>query len=137
MTFTSVQQHALALMSAGGTAVAAAQAVGVHRNTIGNWLRLPEFREALARAADGQAQAWTRQVESLSAQAVDAIRLILADPLTPPATRLRAALAVRGVDTAVPKKAQPCTTPHHAPGRNHLCPCGSGKKYKRCCLSSQ
>src|SRR5579872_192768 len=22
----------------------------------------------------------------------------------------------------------------HRPGRNDLCPCGSGKKYKRCCL---
>src|SRR5579884_2177083 len=24
----------------------------------------------------------------------------------------------------------------HPPGRNDPCPCGSGKKYKRCCLST-
>ncbi len=23
------------------------------------------------------------------------------------------------------------------PGRNDLCPCGSGKKYKQCCMTSQ
>ena len=30
--------------------------------------------------------------------------------------------------------AQPIPPHHHKIGRNDLCPCGSGKKYKRCCL---
>ncbi|MDF3856232.1 SEC-C metal-binding domain-containing protein [Paracoccus pantotrophus] len=26
--------------------------------------------------------------------------------------------------------------PHKTPGRNHPCPCGSGRKYKQCCGKS-
>ena len=29
------------------------------------------------------------------------------------------------------------STSHHKPGRNAPCPCGSGKKYKRCCEGKQ
>lgn len=33
---------------------------------------------------------------------------------------------LKGEDAPVQKEA--------APGRNDLCPCGSGKKYKKCCM---
>lgn len=36
---TPTQQRVLALLSTGSTANAAARSVGVHRNTIGNWVR--------------------------------------------------------------------------------------------------
>lgn len=29
---------------------------------------------------------------------------------------------------------QPFRKTHHLPGRNAACPCGSGRKFKRCCL---
>ena len=31
-------------------------------------------------------------------------------------------------------KAEPYTSAHRTVGRNDLCPCGSGKKFKKCCL---
>ena len=92
---TPAQQRALALLSAGSTAAAAAQSVGVHRNTIGNWLRLSIFREALTQAQRDQAQAWRAQAGSLTSQAVGAIQAILADPQAPAALRLQAALGIR------------------------------------------
>ena len=38
-----------------------------------------------------------------------------------------------------PKESQPDATVHVGPkvGRNDPCPCGSGKKYKKCCIDSQ
>ena len=35
-----------------------------------------------------------------------------------------------------PGKARPYRRPHPKIGRNEKCPCGSGKKYKKCCLNS-
>jgi hypothetical protein len=32
-------------------------------------------------------------------------------------------------------RAEPILNPHRHIGRNDLCPCGSGKKYKKCCLA--
>ena len=42
---TAIQQKALALISAGSTIAAAASGMGVHRNTVGNWL-LPKNSSA-------------------------------------------------------------------------------------------
>jgi hypothetical protein len=98
---TPIQQHAIALLSAGSTTTAAASSAGVHRNTIANWLRSPIFRDTLADIRREQNLAWRAQTRSL----------------TP-----RAPVAV------VPKVE---TTPR--PGRNQPCPCGSGRKSKRCC----
>jgi hypothetical protein len=33
--------------------------------------------------------------------------------------------------------AEPYVNPHRGVGRNDPCPCGSGKKYKKCCLAEQ
>ena len=130
---TPAQQRALALLSAGSTAAAAAQSVGVHRNTIGNWLRLSVFREALTQAQRDQAQAWRAQAGSLTSQAVGAIQAILADPQAPAALRLQAALAIRGPQTPEPAAPQPAARI----GRNDPCPCGSGRKFKRCCMPTR
>jgi len=130
---TPAQQRALALLSAGSTAAAAAQSVGVHRNTIGNWLRLSVFREALTQAQRDQAQAWRAQAGSLTSQAVGAIQAILADPQAPAALRLQAALAIRGPRTPEPAAPQPAARI----GRNDPCPCGSGRKFKRCCMPTR
>jgi preprotein translocase subunit SecA len=34
-------------------------------------------------------------------------------------------------------EAEPATPSHQKTGRNDPCPCGSGKKYKRCCLKKR
>jgi hypothetical protein len=137
---TPAQQRVLALLSAGSTATAAAQFVGVHRNTVGNWLRSAAFREALIEIRRDQDLAWREQARPLAPQALGAIQAILADPQAPAAVRLEAALAVQGRLPA--KSPAPSDTPPAAPkpapaqpGRNQPCPCGSGRKFKRCCMS--
>jgi hypothetical protein len=129
---TPAQQRVLALLSAGSTANAAAQAVGVHRNTVGNWGRSSVFRDALIQARRDHDLAWRQQAASLTFQATGAIQAILADPQTPAAVRLQAALGVRGRQPAK----VPVPRPGVSTGRNQLCPCGSGRKFKRCCMSN-
>ncbi len=36
-------------------------------------------------------------------------------------------------DPALPPPVEPIRNDADAPGRNDPCPCGSGRKYKRCC----
>jgi orotate phosphoribosyltransferase-like protein len=129
---TPAQQRALALLSAGFTAAAAARSVGVHRNTVANWLRSSIFREALFQARSDQALAWREQAGSLTPQAIGAIQAILADPQAPAAVRLQAALAIRCHQAPQAPGSQPRTQT----GRNQPCPCGSGRKFKRCCGST-
>jgi uncharacterized protein YchJ len=107
---TQSQYHAIFLMSTGSTAASAARAVGVHRNTICNWQRSEIFRDALAQARTEQTQSWRAQAAARATQAFEAN----------PALCLAAAKAM--------VNASP-----HKPSRNDPCPCGSGKKYKRCC----
>jgi hypothetical protein len=122
---TPAQQRALALLSAGSTKTAAAQFVGVHRNTVGNWLRSAPFRDALTETRREQDLAWRGQTQSLADQA---------------AARLAAALAAQGrPHTKSPLPFKPklaIVQPAGQPSRNQPCPCGSGKKFKRCCMST-
>jgi len=112
-----------------------------------------------------QDQAEALAAEALAAEALAALRAIIADPAVPPAVRVKAAIAmldraaslpplaaVPDVQPSLPvlkccqKNAQPSppvqpSTPLASPlldtkiGRNQSCPCGSGIKFKRCCLS--
>ncbi|GMB01717.1 preprotein translocase subunit SecA [Pelosinus sp. IPA-1] len=54
--------------------------------------------------------------------------------VAPPEDRLQQAHAVHGDDAEEPveKHQQPVVNKDHT-GRNDLCPCGSGQKYKKCC----
>jgi hypothetical protein len=109
---TPAQHRALALISAGSTAAAAAKFVGVHRNTVGNWLRAAPFRDALVEIQRNQLLAWSEQARSLARQPLGSVRAALAPPQAP----------------AIP-------SPAARPSRNQPCPCGSGRKFKRCCIS--
>jgi hypothetical protein len=157
---TPTQETVLSLISAGSTTVAAAEAAGVHRNTILNWRRSSaHFRAALCRAREEKVLFWRDQNEQLAAAAIDALRSILTDPSAPASVRLKAALHVLDRSCAPPifteedeiartignvqSRAQSAQSPQpHAPiltrpaviGRNDCCPCGSGKKFKRCCI---
>jgi hypothetical protein len=170
-TALSAPQHqVLSLLAAGHTLHAAAEAAGVHRNTIHNWRRTsPPFQSASDALAREQSLQWRDEIQSLASLAIDTLRQTLVGADTTPSLRLRAALAVlKHVNTAVsechqPVEAQPGPAPavdtsaeiepqkivhnsaQSAPsetyrrltpktGRNDLCPCGSGQKFKRCCL---
>lgn len=92
---TPVQEKVLALLSAGSTVSAAAEAAGVHRNTIANWrYSSSAFRCALLQAESEKARYWQDQIGALAVQAMDAVRGIVTDPNAPAAVRLKAALSI-------------------------------------------
>ena len=43
---------------------------------------------------------------------------------------------IAAAQNQMPPKTRPIVRDHKKIGRNEPCPCGSGKKYKNCCLSS-
>jgi transposase-like protein len=140
---TASQQQALALISAGSSISDAAHAVGLHRNTLHNWIRsTPDFRQALARAREAAADYWHEQAEQLAPLAIDAIRRLLTQEDTPASVRLKAAQSILAMAMTPPPEplhnvhnsAQPIARTAAKLGRNELCACGSGRKFKRCCL---
>ena len=140
---------------------AAAQA-GVHRNTIANWRRNSLFfREALAEAQYDRALLFRDQTERRLDLALETLDAVLIDPKASPSTRLKAAMFIiekactppparkyppveisevhQQVVRPVHNNAQNAQSPFRREtpkvGRNEPCPCGSGQKYKRCCLN--
>ncbi len=99
--FTPSQNTVLAHINSGQTLQQAAEAAGVHRNTVLNWRRTdPEFQNAWHEAHFDQAMHWRDQVLPLASLAIDTIRQILEDPTVAPSIRLRAALAVQKIVSA-------------------------------------
>ena len=144
---SSVQLDAVVCLAAGNSITAAAQQADVHRATIHNWLKLPDFSTAVAQAQCTYAERLQDKLKEIAGLAVDTIRHTLTAPEISPAVRLRAALAVLDRSLfpkpagTIHEQANP-TTPvdsgHAQPTsagipRNATCPCGSGIKYKRCC----
>ena len=73
-----VQDQIIAALSSGVSLTAAADAAGIHRNTISNWLRISApFRAALAEAQYDRALFIREQAESLADIALQTIREIL------------------------------------------------------------
>ncbi len=56
-------------------------------------------------------------------------------PASPEATSPEANGAEATADPATALSTAPATSPKGQIGRNDACPCGSGKKYKKCCLN--
>jgi hypothetical protein len=146
-SFSPAQQKVLALIATGSSTGAAAAAVGVHRNTVSNWLSIPAFRQAFEQAEADRADYFREQADAMAAEAYAAVRAMLTDPAVPAAVRLKAALAM--IDRAAapgpvfpPEPTVAAENPQNVhnsaqsakPGRNEMCPCGSGIKFKRCCL---
>jgi uncharacterized protein YecA (UPF0149 family) len=136
----------------------AAQQVGVDRNTIANWRRaIPAFNRELEQAMRDRALMNQEHLQALVYDAITALRQILQDEEASSSARLRAAQMVFKMTVAKPE-AEPVAAPQQAaepaqeaesvhklaqrpirllaePGRNSLCPCGSGAKFKRCCAN--
>ena len=92
---TPSQEHVLALISAGSSITAAAQAADIHRNTVHHWITTSsEFRIALLQAREAKAAYWREQAEDLASTAIDTIRAILSDPSHPASVRLKAAQSI-------------------------------------------
>ena len=162
---SSQQLEVIYALSNGVATTAAAEQAGIHRNTIHNWRRnhLP-FQQALADAQYGRALHFREKMEAEADLAIKTLHDLLTDPKTPASTRLKAALAVIQLATTPPapkqqvivpvekvaidnpqpgpppvhnpaQSAQPIRRPDPKTGRNEICPCGSGLKFKRCCLN--
>ncbi len=161
LQLTPEQEKVLAAIIGGATIQAAAEAAGVHRNSVGYWRRTSlRFREALTHAQYDKAIAIREQAETHVADAWAAIHAILNDPKASAGVRLNAAKYIiekastpppaepeavyRMESIAIPlhKDAQTAAqtvnknaqSPTPEVGRNTPCPCGSGLKFKRCCL---
>ncbi len=192
LPLTPAQEQVLAHIAAGATVTTAARIAGVHRNTIGNWLRSsPAFHDALEQAHHCQALFWREHSEVLASNAFNCLEEIIDDKRANVNARIKASLAIIQLagsplkpcphppapDAAPPaapalepcsqppapadppgaaptqpenvhKSAQslpekpspahlvapPSASPNPKTGRNDACPCGSGKKFKRCCL---
>ena len=88
------QAQVIAALAQGRTVTAAAQDAGLHRNTIYNWLHEPAFKTAADQAQREYVAILGDGMRDLAALAVETLRSLLDDPNTPPAVRLRTALAV-------------------------------------------
>jgi hypothetical protein len=151
---TPSQTRIVEALAMGRTVTAAAQEASVHRTTIHHWLRMdPRFKQAVENSRREYAATLSDQIRDLAAHALETLRQLLDDPATPPSVRLKTALAVLqrpdqpGWNLAGPIESPPEqaissgpileqvveNAPDPATPRNASCPCGSGRKYKRCC----
>ncbi len=107
--FSNAQQQVVAALAQGRTITAAAAQAQVHRSTIYNWRNVvPAFRQALAQARAEYLAQLSDELEDLSATALDTLRTVLQDALTPSSVRLRAALAIlQRPDWRLPADAEP------------------------------
>jgi preprotein translocase subunit SecA len=119
-----------------------------------DWKRnIPEFHLALEEALECRAMLIRERAHALIYEALDVLQKVLRDFKASASVRLRASLALIKISTKpesigkrqpAPKQqpksenrhnsaqAQPIRLPVE-PGRNSICPCGSGVKFKRCC----
>ena len=94
-TLTPAQAQVIAALAQGRTITDAARDAGLHRSTIHTWFRdQPEFKTALEGAQREYVAILHDGMRDLAARAVETLRNLLDDPKTPPAVRLRTALAV-------------------------------------------
>lgn len=88
------QQRAVAALVSEPTVGAAARVAGVGETTLHRWLRQPEFAEALRAARNEAFGAALASVQQAAVEAVQTLRGVMADPDTPPSSRVAAARSV-------------------------------------------
>jgi hypothetical protein len=90
-----VQAQVIAALAQGRTITDAARDAGLHRTTIHHWFRTePTFNTAFQGAQREYVETLQDGMRDLAARAVETLRNLLDDPETPPAVRLRTALAI-------------------------------------------
>jgi hypothetical protein len=119
--------------------------VTLWRNTI------PAFREGLEQGMQERVIVNQERIQGLVFEAIVVLGKVLKDDKASPSLRLRAAQTVFKMTAAAkkpkpePERAEEAEILHNSaqslirlaadPGRNSLCPCGSGSKFKRCCAN--
>src|SRR5437763_2580798 len=90
-----VQARVIAALAQGRTATDAARDAGIHRTTIHHWFRTqPRFQTAFEESQREYVETLRDGMRDLAARAVETLRNLLDNPTTPPAVRLRTALAI-------------------------------------------
>jgi AcrR family transcriptional regulator len=89
-----VQAQIIVALAQGRTITAAAAEAGIHRNTIHNWFRDPEFKAAVNEAQQDYVETLNDGLRGLAARALETLRELLDDPKTPPSIRLKASLFI-------------------------------------------
>jgi hypothetical protein len=100
------------------------------RDTLASLQRLPAARDRVRAALTPAERHTLGDVEAAIRAALDpdeAYSQVAGRDPSAPAPRRGPGAASRGVPAPAPRAAAP------RPGRNDPCPCGSGKKYKKCC----
>src|ERR1700694_5152718 len=94
-TLSPAQAQVIAALAQGRTITDAAHDAGIHRTTFHHWFRTePEFKTALQEAQREYVETLQDGLRDLATRAVETLRNLLDDPKTPPAVRLRTALAI-------------------------------------------
>lgn len=94
-TLSPVQAQVIVSLAQGRTITDAARDAGLHRTTIHHWFRTePELNKAFQAAQREYVETLHDGMRDLAARAVETLRNLLDDPNTPPAVRLRTALAI-------------------------------------------
>jgi transposase-like protein len=154
-TLTPVQTQVLAGLLAGQPVAAVAREHGIHRSTIYAWRRdHPHFSQALDQTRSALQAALFDEVQDLASQALEVLGELLRSEdsnvkLRAAQAILRAAPPFRPAPEAesgrppaeFPNEPKSDTMRHFSTqktstrktGRNELCPCNSGLKYKKCC----
>jgi hypothetical protein len=92
--FGRKKEAAIAALLTEKNHVEAARVIGIDLKTLKRWIRLPEFIEEWRRARWAVVeQAYARAQQNTGA-ATSVLLKLMADPVTPPASRIRAALGI-------------------------------------------
>jgi hypothetical protein len=95
--FGRKKEAAIAALLSGKSQTEAARIAGVDPSTLKRWLRLPEFIAEYRRVRwEVVEQAYARAQQNAGA-ATTVLLMLMADPKTPPSSRIRAALGVFGI----------------------------------------
>jgi uncharacterized protein YecA (UPF0149 family) len=153
---TPIQLEIVKAVTNGSSIALAVDRRDVDRPVVMSWCRtIPVFQAALEQAVRDRDSMNRERMLALSWVATTVLREIMEDQKASPSIRLRAAQTVLKEAAAIKKAesqavAEPETNPKHEnvhnsaqqpirlapdPGRNTLCPCGSGNKFKRCCAN--
>lgn len=157
---TATQNQVVVALSTGASLSAAAQAAGISRSTIYSWLNDPlsVFSKAIDLAKQQFADSLRDQLHDAAVSALHALIAILNDPKASPSVKLKASLAIltrtdsgkkvwnlpqyaetelntseQNFEDLPEPKSEPIRV--NKIGRNDFCPCGSGLKFKKCCLN--
>lgn len=92
---TPIQAQVVLALAQGTTITASAAASNLHRTTIYKWLNTQkEFEEAVRQARADYILTLRDELRDLSGTALATLRFLLTDAQTPPAVRMRVALAI-------------------------------------------